>query len=175
MSADTSSVGVQSAPSADTLQRKHRVLSQGIPSVTDTIADAVVLKDGDLFLICAPDGRLPSGRGHGLGLYYHDCRYLRTYELRLYDTLPTPLGVNVAAGARGSVQLTNPELAGTGAGALPQGSIDLEWDRALDGDSLTLVDTLAIRNWSHQTAELAIGLRFDAGFEDVFIVRGLLD
>jgi hypothetical protein len=29
--------------------RKHRVLTRGSPSITSTIADAVVLKDGDLF------------------------------------------------------------------------------------------------------------------------------
>src|SRR5690348_9871677 len=89
--------------------RKQRVLTQGTPSVTRAIADAITLKAGDLFLFCEPDGRLPTGTGHGLGLYYHDCRFLRTYEFRIDGSLPVLLGADVAVGDRGSVQLTNPE------------------------------------------------------------------
>src|SRR5438034_8808261 len=92
--------------------RKQRVLSQGIPSVTQSIADALVLKRGDLFLIAGPDGQLPATGGHGLGLYYHDCRFLRTYELRLNGAGVVSLGVTAAAGDRGIVQLTNPEIGG---------------------------------------------------------------
>jgi hypothetical protein len=67
--------------SRDRQTRKHRLLSHGLPSVTRSIADAIVLKQGDLSLIADPDGQLPATTTHGLGLYYHDCRFLRTYEL----------------------------------------------------------------------------------------------
>lgn len=45
------------------------------------VADAVVLKDEDIFLLTARDGSVPLGGKHGLGLYYHDCRFLDGYEL----------------------------------------------------------------------------------------------
>ena len=153
--------------------RKHHVLSQGIPSVTASIADAVVLKDGDLFLIFAPGGELPAKGAHGLGLYYHDCRYLRTYQLRLNGEAPTPLGVTTAAGARGRVELTNPELSGT-TGGLPRDTLAIEWGRTLDGSEPSLSDLLTLHNWGRETADVAIELQLDAGFEDVFEVRGLL-
>ena len=79
-------------------ERKQRVLTQGTPSVTRTIADAIVVKDGDLFLVTQPDGRAPRGGDHGFGLYYHDCRYLRTYEFRIDGALPVTLGAGAGGG-----------------------------------------------------------------------------
>ena len=155
--------------------RKQRVLTHGTPSVTRTIADALVLKDGDLFLVTEPSGSVPRGGDHGLGLYYHDCRYLRMYELRIGGALPVPLGAGVGAGYRASVQLTNPELRPSGGGAIPRDTLGVEWARTLDGAALVLADELRIRNWGHSPVELAVELRFAAGFEDVFQIRGLLD
>jgi glycogen debranching enzyme len=165
--------GPSKAP-GDRHTRKHRVLSQGLPSITRSIANAVVLKQGDLFLIAEPDGQLPATSTHGLGLYYHDCRYLCTYELRLNGTAPVSLGVTAAAGDHGIVQLTNPELDDPAYGALPRDTLDIEWSRSLDGDGPALSDVLTLRNWGHQPVELELELRFDARFEDVFQIRGLL-
>jgi glycogen debranching enzyme len=172
----SSSVGArQTDQSRDLQRRKHRVLSHGLPSVSRTIADAIVVKQGDLFLIAGPDGQVPSSRTHGLGLYYHDCRFLRTYELRLNHEMPLALGATVAYGDRGVVQLTNPEIGSTAGGEMPRETLDLEWSRAIDAESNALVDGLRLRNWGHQPVEVELELRFAADFEDVFEVRGLLD
>jgi glycogen debranching enzyme len=154
--------------------RKHRVLSQGIASVTPSIADSAVLKDGDLFLIFTPGGELPEGASHGLGLYYHDCRYLHTYQLRMNRAAPTPLGVTTAAGDRGRVELTNPELS-AGNVTLARDTLAIEWGRSLDGDRPSLTDTLTLHNWGRVAADVLLELSFGAGFEDVFEVRGLLE
>ncbi len=154
--------------------RKRRVLTHGLPSVTRTIADAVVLKDGDLFLITEPDGRVPCGGEHGFGLYYHDCRFLRAYEFRINGVLPVTLGTAADAGYRATVQLTNPELHPQHGESLPRDTLGIEWARALDGQALMLTDTITIRNWGHTPVELALKFQFGAGFEDVFQVRGLL-
>jgi glycogen debranching enzyme len=162
------------APAQRRERRKQRVLSQGIASVTPEIADAAVLKDGDLFLIFTPGGELPEGAAHGLGLYYHDCRYLHTYQLRLNGQAPTPLGVSTAAGDSGRVELTNPELSGSD-GTLARDTLSIEWSRALDGDEPSLTDTLTFHNWGPESAEVELELCFGSGFEDVFEVRGLLE
>jgi glycogen debranching enzyme len=176
MSSSAPSAGVEQGQSTRDLQRrKHRVLSHGLPSVSRSIADAIVLKQGDLFLIAGPDGQVPSTRTHGLGLYYHDCRFLRTYELLLNDEQPVCLGATVASGDRGAVQLTNPEIEARAAGQVPRDTLDLEWKRAIDAASTALVDELRLRNWGHQPVECELELRFAADFEDVFEVRGLLN
>lgn len=155
--------------------RKQRVLTQGTPSITRTIADAIVLKAGDLFLISEPDGRLPAGSGHGLGLYYHDCRFLRTYEFQVGGSLPVALGADVAPGDRGSIQLTDPEPHRTALQHGPRDVVGIDWARALDGEALAVDDTITIRNWGRTPVELTLEFRFDAGFEDVFEIRGLLE
>ena len=155
-------------------ERKQRVLTQGTPSVTRTIADAIVVKDGDLFLVTQPDGRAPRGGDHGFGLYYHDCRYLRTYEFRIDGALPVTLGAGAGGGYHCSVQLTNPELRPGNGPDTPRDSLGIEWARRLDGERLALTDEITFRNWGHAAVELALEFRFAADFEDVFQIRGLL-
>jgi glycogen debranching enzyme len=176
MSCPAPSAGAEQGQSTrDSQRRKHRVLSHGLPSVSRSITDAIVLKQGDLFLIADPDGQVPSTRTHGLGLYYHDCRFLRAYELRLNDERPICLGATVASGDRGAVQLTNPEIGVGAAEGIPRDTLDLEWSRDINAVSNALVDGLRLRNWGHQPIECELELRFAADFEDVFAVRGLLN
>src|SRR3954454_23222196 len=72
-------------------ERKARVLTHGIASVTSSIADAVIIKSEDLFFLTRPDAMVPLQPGHGFGLYYHDCRFLNGYELRIAGTTPDML------------------------------------------------------------------------------------
>src|SRR5690349_9837615 len=62
---------------------KQLVLTHKKPSQVESIADAVVIKDEDIFFLSAPDGQVPLRGRHGFGLYFHDCRFLDGYELRL--------------------------------------------------------------------------------------------
>ena len=170
----SSSAGAaQDRPARNLQKRKHRVLSHGLPSVARSIADVIVLKQDDLFLLAGPDGQIGTGT-HGLGLYYHDCRFLGTYELRLNGEAPVALGATVASGNLGAVELTNPELDGSGSD-MPRDTLDIEWSRAFEAESNALADALTLRNWGQETVQCALELRFGAGFEDVFQVRGLLD
>jgi hypothetical protein len=66
-------------------ERKRQVLNHGRASVTHPIADDVVIKSDSLFFLSQPDGSLPLSGRHGLGLYYHDCRFLNGYELWIGD------------------------------------------------------------------------------------------
>src|SRR5947209_4873343 len=91
-------------------ERKQRVLTQGTPSVVSSIADAVVLKNENLFFLTKPDGVVPLGGSHGFGLYYHDCRFLNGYELKLADASPQALAANAKGCFLGVFQLTNPDL-----------------------------------------------------------------
>ena len=46
-------------------ERKQRVLTQGTPSVVRNISDAIVIKEGDIYFLTLPDGRVPMRRGMG--------------------------------------------------------------------------------------------------------------
>src|SRR4051812_31033127 len=89
------------------LERKQQVLSHVAPSFTSPIADAVVIKREGLFFLMERDGSVPVHDKHGLGLYYHDCRYLDGYELRVNGGAPSVLAVTASEGDRALLELTN--------------------------------------------------------------------
>jgi hypothetical protein len=69
-------------------RRKFEVLTHPTSSTTESIADAAVIKSDGLFFLCNGDGGVPLKGRHGLGLYYHDCRFLDGYEI---SVTPKPL------------------------------------------------------------------------------------
>ncbi len=155
--------------------RKRSVLTHAAPSVTRSIAEAVVLKDGDVFFLTESDGQVPTGPGEGFGLYYRDCRYLDGYHLRIDGRKPLVLGSSAQEGCFAVYELTNGEHPDGGADTMPKDSLGVRWERTLDGGALRLADRLTFRNWSHRPIEVPVELDFDADFADVFAVRGLLD
>ena len=92
------------------LKRKERLLTQGTASITTSIADAVVIKNQNVFFLTTSDGNVPLKENHGYGLYYHDCRYLRGYTLRLADAKPNVLISDAAQGFRAIFEMTNNEI-----------------------------------------------------------------
>src|SRR5438046_10399692 len=59
-----------------------------VHSIKGSVAEALVIKNGNLFFLSEPDGAVPLAPGHGFGLYYHDRRFLTGYELQISG--PTP-------------------------------------------------------------------------------------
>lgn len=159
----------------DQRDRKQQVLTHGTASSVHGISDALVIKDADLYFLCKPDGDVPVGGNHGFGLYYDDCRFLRGYELRLAGDLADRLASSARDGTGMSIELTNPELRTSDKERVPKERVGLTWRRDLDGHSLKLQDTLTFENFGMERAVFPVDLRFDACFEDVFAVRGLLD
>jgi len=159
---------------AELADRKQRILTHGTPSVTSGIADAIVTKSENVFFLTDPSGCVPVAPGHGLGLYYHDCRYLRGYEVLLGSEQPTVLAATTDDIGRSAVlELANPDLR-LGRGRLvPRESIGIRWTRTIQGDTPGLDDALEIRNLGLEPITLPVALMFDARFEDIFAVRGL--
>ncbi len=160
--------------SDDRHDRKHQVLARGTASAAQSIADALVIKDRDVFFLCRPDGEVPVEGRHGFGLYYNDCRFLRGYELRLADGSADRLASSAGDGNAMSIELTNPGAQAGGSEGVPKERIGVAWHRRLDGETLTLRDTLGLENFGVEPARFPLRLRFDARFEDVFDVRGLI-
>jgi hypothetical protein len=49
-------------------ERKQRILTHRMPSITESIADAVVAKNWNIFFLTQPDGIMPRGDSHGVWL-----------------------------------------------------------------------------------------------------------
>lgn len=154
--------------------RKQQVLTQGRPSVTRSIADAVVIKSANVFFLTRSDGSIPLGDSHGYGLYYHDCRYLKGYQLTLEDVEMNALVSATLTGHSSIFELTNPELKGQEGKHITSDEIGLTWERVLDGEKNALHETIRLKNYGSETVKLPLSLSFQAGFEDVFAIRGFL-
>ena len=139
-----------------------------------TLADAVVVKDGEIFFLCPPGGAIPLTEDHGFGLYHHDCRYLDGYDVRLSGLSPTPLAAGAAIGFEAALQLTNPEFELPGGRVIPRETLGIRWTRLADGFDLALHDAITLQNYGMDRVDCSVSLVFRAGFQDVFQVRGLL-
>lgn len=154
-------------------KRKQQVLTQGTASITRSIADAVVMKNENVFFLTEPDGDVPMSGGHGYGLYYHDCRYLNGYELKLAGGEPTKLVSTAPHGFTGIFELTNPEIQVSDGEHIAKNDIGITWRRTLEGDAPALHDLIAFQNYGLETIEVPVSLIFRAEFESVFAIRGL--
>ena len=153
--------------------RKAQLLTRGVPSVTRSIADAICIKKGNLFLVTQPDGNIPVGDGHGFGLYYHDCRYLGGYQLQIADTVPIVLAGVTGEVGTATFGLTNPHLELGNGRQLASGEIGIGWSRQIDPAQLQLIDTIDLKNYSLSRVNCPLTLSFGSHFEDIFAIRGL--
>jgi len=158
---------------ADDLARKRHILTRKAPAIGRGISTGVVLKDGDVFLLTRPSGSVPMKGPHGFGLYHHDCRFLDGYVLRIDGKVPIALTSTSADGFKGIFELTNPELPRPGGPTLDKHEIAIRWDRLLEGHRLMLHEVIRVRNFASVAVDIGVSLAFRAGFEDLYVVRGL--
>ncbi|HTL62095.1 MAG TPA: glycogen debranching N-terminal domain-containing protein [Nitrospira sp.] len=143
------------------------------PTNVESLAHAIVMKKDNLFFLAQPDGCVPMTGNHGFGLYYHDCRYLNGYELKLGGLAPVGLSASAAVGAVGIFALTNPELEMPNGEKIPKEELGLTWHRVLAAETPALLDELRFENFSLQPVQFSIILSFRSAFEDVYVVRDL--
>jgi glycogen debranching enzyme len=155
-------------------ERKQRVLTHGAPSVTSSIADAIVVKNENIFFLTDPAGIVPKGGNHGFGLYYHDCRYLSGYEMEMAGAKPLCLVSTAADGYLATFQLTNPDIRMSDGALIRKEEIGIKWERLVDAGEPALDEVITVENFEAGDAAFPLALTFEAGFEDVFAIRGLL-
>lgn len=151
-----------------------QVVSNPVPSLVRSIDEAIVIKDGNLFFLSHSDGSVPLEGRHGFGLYYNDCRYLNGHTLKLGTSRPYTLVSHAPREFISILQLSNEEFAGRDGKAIAKEHLGIKWTRVLDGKELKLEETLVFQNFSVDPLVFDATLTFDATFEDVFTVRGLI-
>jgi glycogen debranching enzyme len=148
-------------------------LVPGTTTITRSITHAVVIKDEDVFFLCEPDGAVPLEGGHGFGLYYHDCRFLSGYELRVGGKRPDPLVWTADTGFMAVLGLSNADIRTTSGLPLPKHSVEIKWSRLVSSERQALFDEIELRSLTFQPIEFIVALTFKAGFEDMFAIRGM--
>jgi len=148
--------------------RPARRRSRGVPS---NIANAVVIKNNDVFFLAEHGGSVPAGNQDGFGLYYHDCRYLNGYEIRIADTRPNPLVSTCDQGSISQFELTNETLHLKGK-PVPAQTFGIFIERVIDSAATAVHDVVTIHNYGFLRYDLSLSFSFRCGFEDVFEIRG---
>jgi len=154
--------------------QRDETLTKGRPTEVESLSNAVVMKKDGLFLVARPDGAVPMTGNHGMGLYYHDCRYLNGYELTLADQAAAPLSASAAQGSIGVFALTNPEIRLSDGRTLAKEELGVTWQRMLDSERPALLDTFLVHNFTTDAVKLTLTLVFRSAFEDIYNVRGLV-
>src|SRR4029077_10053557 len=116
------------APSDSIVGEENPNLVPEVHSIHGNVAEAIVIKNGNLFFLSEPDGTLPLAPGHGFGLYYHDCRFLNGYELKISGKKPEVLVRNAVGGFMPTLGLSNQDVNLNGK-PLPRHSVEIRWER----------------------------------------------
>lgn len=153
-------------------ERKRRVLKQGALALVRSIASAIIIKNQDIFFVTEPDGSVPLDNHHGFGLYFHDCRFLNGYELKIAGSDPVVLASTADRGFMSVFDLTNPDIQLAGGKLTAKEQIGITWRRTLDNTQRMLSDRITFQNFTLGDVEFPISLSFQSAFEDIFEVRG---
>ncbi|HET7226515.1 MAG TPA: glycogen debranching N-terminal domain-containing protein [Candidatus Eisenbacteria bacterium] len=137
-----------------------------------SIADAVTVKDRNVFLVAERDGSFPLAGVHGFGLYTDDTRYLDGCAWTLGGAPPTPLGASVMRPGHARFQLTNPALR-VADRTIAKEQLGITWERLVDGDTECVHERLLLQSHLTYACALELELTLHASFEDMFVVRGM--
>src|SRR4051812_20924247 len=130
------------------------------------------LKRDDMFALFDRYGDIAPWEGGQQGLFLQDTRFLSRLELLCNGARPLHLNTAVKEdGCAMIVELMNPDLQRDGRVVLPKGSVHilrrkLLWDGACH-------EQVRFTHHGNEPVELAVELRLEADFIDVFELRGL--
>ncbi len=137
------------------------------------LAETIVIKDGNVFMVTLRDGRLPADVPHPLGLWFRDCRFLCVHELRVCGQLPRLLTATDAAGSEAVHELTNPDLELANGGVLPAESLRIRIERRVEAAG-ALRQRISVRSYHRSRVRLPLELSLDADFLPMLELRGVV-
>lgn len=126
------------------------------------LAEALVIKRGNLFLLTPRDASLPGGPEQPLGLWYRDCRFLSVHELLLDGRPPMLLQASDARGDRAVHELSD-----------SSGAVSVRIERTLE-DPVRLRERVVLHGHGERDIRVELSLRLAADFEPMLAVRGLV-
>src|SRR4051812_12009376 len=148
-------------------------LAGPVPGAFEDLAETIVVKDENVFVVSRRDGSLPVGEPHPLGLYLDDCRFLSGHELTVGGAAPRLLVASAERGTEAVHELTNPALTLPDGGMLPLQSLRLRLERRV-GPGHALEETLLVRSYAGERLALAVELSVAADFAPMLVIRGVV-
>jgi glycogen debranching enzyme len=140
-------------------------------TLSTNIINEMVIRDDELMFVTQEDGEIPITENYGYGLYYHDCRYLSGFLMRLMDTPPTHVLSSDERGFRSTLMVTNPEIKDCMDTTVPKETLLGTLATVIPG---CIRQSHAIRNFNTFPVTLSLTFEFDADFADMFTIRGIV-
>lgn len=128
---------------------------------------AVVSRTRDIYFIAERDGGLRNDSPEGFGLYYHDCRYLSGYELRIAGAAPTGLFANASKSFMTEFELAHPQLQLENGDALPERWLGMSLYRVVENPECAVHDVLTVENYGDKEYEIPLSFEFRSDFAKV--------
>ncbi len=131
----------------------------------------LTLIDGKMFLATVVAGDIVPAGSTDVGFFHHDTRFLSHWELRVNGHRAVVLSAASQQNILAQIELTPSNRIVRDNLDLPESTVHIHREQLLAG---RFFDRLTFRNFSLEPITLAVELRFDADFMDVFQVRGML-
>ena len=163
-------------PHATAAARGHPPAIEAVPppGALVNLAETVVIKEENVFVVSQRDGSLPVGEPHPLGIYADDCRFLSAHELSVNGARPRLLVTSATHGSESVHELTNPALPLPGGRVLPLQSMQIRFERCLAGGH-EVEETLLVRSYDLEPLALELDLRLGTDFAPMLALRGIVD
>ncbi|MHC1754069.1 MAG: glycogen debranching N-terminal domain-containing protein [Methanosarcina sp.] len=139
-------------------------------TLSNSIINEMVIRDNGLTFVTQENGEIPITENYGYGLYYHDCRYLSGFLMRLMDTPPTQVLSSDERGFRSTLMVTNPELKDCMGTTIAKETLLGTLATVIPG---CIRQSHTIRNFNTFPVTLNLTFEFDADFADMFTIRGI--
>ena len=143
------------------------------PGALVNLAETIVTKEGNVFVVARRDGSVPVGTAHPLGIYRDDCRFLSGHELCVNGVRPRLLVASAAPGSESVHELTNPALPLPGGRLLPLQTLQVRLERRIVDDA-TLEETVLVHSYDREPLALDVDMLLDADFEPMLAIRGIV-
>ena len=135
----------------------------------EDIRDALVIREGAIFILTDPGGNVPPGNEQGFGVYQADTRHLSAFDLTLNGTRPVMLLSTAELGYAMEQVMTNPTLQPDGERTVQRGTIEIRRVRVIAD---VIEETLRLTNFNPFPVTLHLLFEVSADFADIFDVRG---
>src|SRR4051812_10160934 len=129
--------------------------------------EQLVLKEGDVFLLSQQTGDISGSSG--LGLYYHDTRYLSVLRFKVNGQTPPLLNFSSSQNFMGLLQFGNDIFILPGGQAVMPQTISIRRSRFITEG---LHERMGFVNYNRFPVPITLSVEFGSDFRDIFDVRG---